>query len=158
MGRYLSRVGPSLINSEICSVDSVRSGVIALSAENSHEGHRFVSSAYRNCKSLGIDAVVVPDSSTIKAQFPAITPTGSFGTRQGYSNPIGGWAEAGRAVEVGIKRVRQMGGTVRSGCEVVGLAKGGEGRKVEAVVLKSGEEVKADVVVVSQAAIGWSSC
>ncbi len=51
-------------------------------------------------------------------------------------------------MEVGIKRISQMGGTVRAGCEVVGLVRGNGGR-VEAVVLKSGEEVKADVVIVS---------
>ena len=126
-----------------------RSGVIALSAEDSIEGHRFVSSAYKNCKELGIQVKITPNSESIKTQFAAGTPTGSFGTRQGYSNPIGGWAEAGRAVDVGIKRIRQMGGMVRAGCEVVGLVRGNDPRRVEAVVLMSGEEVKADVVVVS---------
>ena len=122
--------------------------MIALSAADSLEGSKFVNAAYSNCTRLGIDAVIVPDATAIKACFPSETSTGSFGGRQGYSNPVGGWAEAGRAVEVGIKRIRQMGGKVRAGCEVVGLVKGQGGRRVEAVVLKSGEEVEADLVVV----------
>lgn len=151
-GTYHESVSPR--GSSSTNAHGFRSGVIALSAKDNAEGHRFVSSAYRNCRSFNIDAMIVPDASTIKTRFPTTTPTGSFGTRQGYSNPIGGWAEAGRAVEVGIKRARQMGATVRAGCEVVGLVRGEGGRKVEAVVLKSGEEVKADVVVVCRAPKG----
>ena len=149
MGRYIPRVCLARLIPRSARDDRPRSGVIALSAPDNEAAHRFVSHAYRNCTSAGIKAELVPDASAIKARFPAGTPTGSFGVRHGYSNPIGGWAEAGRAVEVGIKRIRLMGGVVRAGCEVIGLKKRAGGREVEAVILKGGEEVRADVVVVS---------
>lgn len=65
----------------------------------------------------------------------------------GYANPTGGWGESGRALEIGIKRVRQLGGEVRAGAEVTGIKK--EGKKVKGVKLRSGEEVEGDLIVVS---------
>lgn len=62
-------------------------------------------------------------------------------------NPTGGWAESGRALGVGIERVREAGGDVRAGQEVVGLVK--DGRNVMGVKLRDGEEVMGDLIVVS---------
>ncbi|WWD17111.1 hypothetical protein CI109_101548 [Kwoniella shandongensis] len=127
------------------------SGVFAISASDQAEGLSFVESAYKNCLDLGLAAEIIPDSKTLEshAKFAGLK-TGGFGGRKGYYNPIGGWAEAGRAVEVGLKRVRQLGGEVRGGAEVVGLIK--DGKKVQGVRLKSGEEVKGDLVVVAAGA------
>lgn len=124
-----------------------RSGVIALSHPDDAYGKAFVSTAYENCRNFGIDAKQIKGSSDTKKYFPAEVTTGEFGEREGYKNPIGGWAEAGRATAVGIKRIREGGASVRGGCEVVGLIK--EGRKVGGVILKGGEKVMADLVVVS---------
>ncbi|OCF61004.1 sarcosine oxidase [Kwoniella mangroviensis CBS 10435] len=126
------------------------SGVIALAAETEKEGLEFVSSAYQNCKNLGINVTLLNNSKDIKSKFDPEIRTGDFGGRQGYLNPIGGWAEAGRALEVGLKRVRQLGGHVRSGAEVTGLIK--DGRNVKGVTLKSGEDVRGDLVVIAAGA------
>ncbi|KAK8864583.1 hypothetical protein IAR55_001833 [Kwoniella newhampshirensis] len=126
------------------------SGVLALSADDQPEGLAFVESAYKNCLDLGLDAQLIPNVTAIKSLPPLQVPTGSFGGRRGYFNPIGGWAEAGRAVEVGLKRVRQMGGTIRAGAEVTGLIK--DGKKVLGVALKNGEELRGDLVVVAAGA------
>lgn len=125
--------------------------MIALAAASQIKGNAFVASAYRNCIIANIAAKLLSSTSDIKQTFADDVPIGTFGGRYGYRNPIGGWAEAARAVDVGITRIRQMGGTVRAGAEVVGLKKSpGDERKVEAVVLANGEEVQADVIVV-----GW---
>ncbi len=97
--------------------------MIALSHPSNTYGHKFVTGAYANLKSMGVDAAEIPApaSSSIRRFYPDNVPTGDFGGRAGYRNPIGGWAEAGRATAVGIERVRKLGGTVRGGAEVVGL-------------------------------------
>jgi sarcosine oxidase/L-pipecolate oxidase len=107
--------------------------------------HRFVTEAFQNCISFGIDAKLITDASSIRFRFPADVPTGSFGAREGYANPIGGWVEAGRATLVGIERAKAMGATVRPGAEVNGFIK--EGRKVLGVNLKDGEEIRGDLVI-----------
>lgn len=124
-----------------------RTGVVCLASSSNAIGHKFVSESFQNCRNFGIDAKLTPDAETIKATVPTNIPTGSFGGRVGYSNPIGGWAEAGRALLVGLRLVEKLGGTVRAGAEVVGLVK--EGKNVKGVELKSGEFVEADTVVVS---------
>ncbi|WVR06914.1 hypothetical protein IAU60_003950 [Kwoniella sp. DSM 27419] len=126
------------------------SGVFALSSSTVAGGQSFVESASRNCKSLGLDITLVDGPQKIKSMYKSEVPTGSFGSRQGYYNPVGGWAEAGRAVEVGLRRIRQMGGTVRAGAEVTGLIK--EDRKIKGVVLASGEVVNGDLIVVAAGA------
>ncbi|ORY32889.1 FAD dependent oxidoreductase [Naematelia encephala] len=123
------------------------SGVICLSSPDKPEGAQFVKSAFTNLKAASIDATLVPDTASIKSHFEPSIPTGSFGSRQGYSNPVGGWAEAGRAVEVGLARVRQLGGTIRAGAEVVALQVGGDGKTVEAVTLEGGEDISCDLLV-----------
>ena len=93
-----------------------------------------------------IPAILTPDSASVKARIPADIPAGPLQGREGYANPVGGWAEAARATEVGLKRVEKLGGKVRGGCGVVGLQK--KERKVEGVVLESGEVVLGDLVIV----------
>lgn len=65
-------------------------------------------------------------------------------------NIASGWAEAGRALEVGIKRIKKMGAVVRSGSEVTGLLESGE--VITGVKLASGEIIDADLVVVAAGA------
>jgi hypothetical protein len=157
MGGYLPRVRCrpprlyflSTLPAHILIMCTHRSGVIALADLSQTAGAHFVASAHINCLKMGIDAKLLSDRQSIKDRFGPTVPTGTFGTRTGYANPIGGWAEAARAVEVGIKRIRLGGGVVRGGAEVVGLITGDGGRGVEGVVLKDGEEVRGDLVVVS---------
>ena len=109
----------------------------------------FIDCAYKNCRDLGLDVTLLPDATAIQ---PVVDrnnafPTGSFGGRQGYINPIGGWGEAGRAVEVGLTRAKKLGAIVRAGSEVIGLIK--DGKNVKGVELKSGEKIFCDLVVVS---------
>lgn len=52
---------------------------------------------------------------------------GSFTNYRGYFNPEGGWAEAARAMEILLLRVREMGGRVLENQEVVGLVKNENG-------------------------------
>lgn len=118
-----------------------------LASSDDPYGHKFVMSAYKNLQNFGIPAVLTPDAESLKARIPADIPSGPMTGREGYANPVGGWAEAARATEVGLKRVQKLGGSVRGGCEVVGLQK--NGRKVEGVALKSGEVVRGDLVLVS---------
>lgn len=44
--------------------------------------------------------------------------------------------------------VTKEGGVVRGGCEVVGLQLQKDGKKIDGVVLKSGEVVKGDIILV----------
>lgn len=48
---------------------------------------------------------------------------------------------------MGLGLVVKEGGVVRGGCEVVGLEK--EGKRIRGVVLKSGEVVRGDIILVS---------
>lgn len=86
----------------------------------------------------------------------------SFPNSSGYFNPASGWAEAGRAVEVGLDRFKSQGGKVLGGKEVVGLTfeeeAASEGKKkVKAVKVRSEgkeeiEEYEADLVVLAAGA------
>ena len=102
--------------------------------------------AYANLQEYKIPAILTPDSASVKARIPEDIPSGPLQGREGYANPVGGWAEAARATEVGLKRVQKLGGSVRGGCRVVGLEK--REKKVEGVVLESGEVVRGDLIIV----------
>lgn len=123
-----------------------RSGVTVLASSSDPYGHKFVTSAYQNLLDNNIPAILTPNSESIKELVPENIRTGPLKGREGYANPVGGWAEAARATEVGLKMVEKLGGKVRGGCEVTGLEKG-EGR-IEGVMLKNGEVVKGDLVLV----------
>jgi len=119
-------------------------------ADDGSAGRQYVDESMNNCLSmnLAIDKVSTPEE--IKAVFPAGLQTGDFVGRHGYSNKIGGWGEAQRAIELGLARVAAKGGVIRGGAEVVSLQKAG--KKVTGVVLKSGEVVSADLVLVAAGA------
>lgn len=123
-----------------------RSGVTCLASADDTYGHKFVTSAYKNLLANNIAATLTPTPESIKALAPKDIPIGPLKGREGYANPVGGWAEAARATKVGLKMVEKEGGKVRGGCEVVGLQK--EGKKVEGVVLKDREVVKGDIILV----------
>lgn len=68
-------------------------------------------------------------------------------------NPVGGWAEAERAVSVGMQMVLEQGGHIGAGMEIDGIVLGKElsssGTKVaKGVKLKSGQVLEADLVVI----------
>lgn len=107
----------------------------------------FVNEAIKhlNGQKLEVKKLSTPDD--FRSAIDPGLPSGIYGDKEGYKNPIGGWAESGRALEVGLTRVRQLGGTVRAGADVMGLLK--DGRRVRGVTLRSGEEVLGDLVVVS---------
>lgn len=71
-------------------------------------------------------------------------------------NPNSGWAEAGRAVSVGLRRItHEYGGVIRAGCEVRALVEeeGKDGKKVvKGVELCSGEKVMGDIVIIAAGA------
>jgi len=125
---------------------SSRSGVTCLASADDTYGHKFVTSAYKNLKANNIAATLTPTPESIKALAPNDIKIGPLKGREGYANPVGGWAEAARATKVGLGMVVKEGGVVRGGCEVVGLEK--EGKRVQGVVLKSGEVVRGDIVLV----------
>ncbi|ORX35725.1 FAD dependent oxidoreductase [Kockovaella imperatae] len=129
------------------------SGVMCISAKDDKQGEKFLQFAYKNLHDHNIDAVMCPDLQGIKAQFKGDVPVGTFGGKHAYFNPIGGWAEAERGVEAGHKQIRKLGGVIRSGCEVAKLIV--DGRRIGGVVLKTGEEVRGDLVVA--AAGSWTS-
>lgn len=117
---------------------------------NDPAGRAYVDSSYNNCKNMNLGADKVSTPSEIKAQFHKSIQTGPFENRSGYMNHIGGWAESGRAIEVGLARVAKLGAKIRAGAEVVSFQK--EGKKVTGVVLKSGEKIPAELVVVAAGA------
>lgn len=101
----------------------------------------------------------LPDAAAITSAFPSSLVSegkiGKFGKVEGYKNPVAGWAEAGRAVEVGLRRFEKEGGRVRGGSEVVGLvqSEGSDGKsKVTGVKLATGEVIEADLVVLAAGA------
>lgn len=114
------------------------------------KGRAYVDLSMKNCQAMKLDPIPVNTSAEIKAVFPRGIETGAFGDRTGYSNQIGGWGEAQRAIEVGHRRILKAGGVIRGGAEVVSLKK--EGRTVTGVVLKSGEVVSGDLIVVAAGA------
>ena len=126
---------------------------MCLSATSSSSGTHFVDQAYQNCRSCDLPCERLESAQAIREALRARTsvPVGEFEGRVGYMNPTGGWAESGRALAVAIERVKREGGNVRAGAEVVGLLK--EGKRVQGVRLKSGEEVKGDLVLVSSVAL-----
>jgi sarcosine oxidase/L-pipecolate oxidase len=126
---------------------SNRSGVTCLASADDTYGHKFVTSAYKNLKANNIAATLTPTPESIKALAPNNIKIGPLKGREGYANPVGGWAEAARATKVGLGMVVKEGGVVRGGCEVVGLEK--EGKTAQGVVLKDGEVVRGDIVLVS---------
>lgn len=116
-------------------------------AGNDPAGRAFVDQSMDNCTAMGLKPTPVGTPAEIKRNFPAGVATGAFEGRAGYMNTTGGWGEAARAIEVGHKRIRRAGGVIRGGAEVVNLQK--EGNRVIGVVLKDGEVVPADLVIVS---------
>lgn len=128
-----------------------RSGVMCLSGSDVR-GTKYVAESFANCQNMSLGPIPVKTSEEIKAIFPKELATGAFDGRVGYMNTIGGWAESGRAIEVGLKRVVELGGKIVAGAEVMSLQK--EGKKVTGVVLKDGSTVIADLVVVAAGA--WS--
>lgn len=125
------------------------SGVVCLSGSDA-AGRAFVDASYANCDAMGLGPKPVRTPDEVKACWPAGLETGAFRDRAGYHNVVGGWGEAARAVEVGLKRVSALGGTVRGGAEVVGINR--SGRTITGVTLASGEVVPADLVVVAAGA------
>lgn len=81
---------------------------------------------------------------------------GEFNNKTAYLNPQSGWAEAGRAVAVGLRRItHEYGGVVRAGCEVRGLIEeqGQGGKKVvKGVELTTGDKVFGDIVIIATGA------
>lgn len=114
----------------------------------------FILQSYDNLHKLSIPAKRLSDATEIVEHFPAhLHPyLSSFSDRSGYYNPSGGWAEAARAVEVGIKMVRKLGGKVSGGKELKELVM--EGKRCRGVKLVNGEEILADQVIVATGA--WS--
>ena len=126
----------------------LRSGVILTSVKGNTLGDNFVHVSFKNLRDRNFDAVSCPDSASIKSHFDPAVPTGAFPDEHGYYNPIGGWAEATRGTKAGLDQVRKLGGTIRAGAAVENLII--EGRTVHGVVLKGGEEIRGDLVVVSR--------
>lgn len=122
---------------------------MCLSVPSSTAGHHFVEQAYNNCKDANLPCQRLTCTNDITAAFRSrcTVPVGTFDEKIGYLNPTGGWAESGRSLEVAIRMVRQLGGVVRSGFEVVGLVK--EGKNVKGVKVRGEEDVMGDLVVVS---------
>ncbi|KAJ9121575.1 hypothetical protein QFC22_002194 [Naganishia vaughanmartiniae] len=157
------------------------SGVV-MTAECGSAGNAYVESSYKNVCDNGIPAMHCKTSAEIRKAWPAkfrgedavstltnavstvthlASPSttrrlGQFHNRTAYLNPHSGWAEAGRAVEVGLRRIaNEYGGVIRAGCEVVGLVeeRGGDGKSVvQGVQLASGEQVLGDIVIVATGA------
>lgn len=125
------------------------SGVVCLSGDDP-AGRAFVDASYANCKAMGLEPNYVRTPTEIKACWPKGLETGAFAGRAGYHNTVGGWGEAARSIEIGLQRVKDMGGKVRGGAEVVAINR--TGRKVTGVTLKSGEQIPADLVVVAAGA------
>lgn len=117
-------------------------------------GSKYVAESFKNCTDINLDPKPVNTGAEIKAIFPKELETGSFAGRVGYMNKTGGWAESGRAIEIGLKRVQQLGGRIIAGAEVVSLKTGEDGKTVTRVVLKDETEIAADLVVVAAGA--WS--
>ncbi|EIW70496.1 hypothetical protein TREMEDRAFT_60999 [Tremella mesenterica DSM 1558] len=109
----------------------------------------FVMSSLAQCERMGVKAIHAQTSDQLQGFFPGIR-TGKFEGLEGYLNTSGGWAEATRAMKLGLERVRQLGGRVRSGAQVVGLIK--DGIKVKGVILNDGEEVLCDLLVIATGA------
>lgn len=113
-------------------------------------GRAYVDGSMNNCIAMDLGPTRIETPEEIKKHFPAGLKTGAFPQRTGYFNKQGGWAEAARAIEVGHKRILAAGGVIRGGCEAVSFQK--TGKKVTGVVLKSGEVVTADLVLVAAGA------
>jgi sarcosine oxidase/L-pipecolate oxidase len=113
-------------------------------------GTKYVNASAANLEAMGMASTPIRTPSEIKGAFPAGVATGAFDDRVGYHNSTGGWGEAQRAIEVGLKRVRALGGVIRAGAEAVAFQQ--TGKRVTGVVLKSGEVVPADLVLVAAGA------
>ena len=124
---------------------------MCLSAPTSAEGHHFVEEAYRNCVASNLPCDRLSSEADIKRAFSERleAPAGGYEGKKGYLNTTGGWAESGRALEVAIRMVRQLGGIVRGGFEVQGFVRDATGRRVKGVKVKGEEDVMGDLVVVS---------
>lgn len=115
-------------------------------------GRKFVDTSYENIKNMNLGPEKVDTHDEIRSKLPSDVEVGRFDNRSGYYNKVGGWGEAARSVEVGLKRIKSLGGKVRGGAEVVSFKK--QGKKITGVVLQTGEVVPADLVVVAAGA--WS--
>lgn len=68
----------------------------------------------------------------------------------GYFNPRGGWAESGRVVTALVQRARELGVSVCEGARVQGFIE--TDARTGGVVLHTGEQVLAEVVIVAAGA------
>lgn len=102
---------------------------------------------------MGISAKLLNSPAAFK-EVTGTVPTADFAQAAGYVNPLGGWVEATRAVQLGLKRIEALGGTIGRGCKVDGLmVSETNSRKVEGVKLEDGnilKFLKADIVVVGR--------
>lgn len=123
----------------------------------------YATSAYANDVASGAHVTPLRTPADVRAVFGAV-PTafdaaaalaaGDGTTLRGYVNHEGGWAEAGRALEVLLARVRALGGTVVGGKEVCGvqLAREGQEAVVTGVRCTDGSVYEAARVVVAAGA------
>jgi sarcosine oxidase/L-pipecolate oxidase len=106
----------------------------------------------------GEDNSPIPDDGvptlTTLTSAPSINRLGEFEDRTGYLNPHSGWAEAERALTIGLRRVCEYGGVIRTGCEVRGLVEEENGGKmvVKGVELTDGERAMGDLVIIATGA------
>lgn len=110
----------------------------------------FTEACQRNLPALSITPVNLPDPASILNHFPPHLHhvLGKFENKSGYYNPVGGWVEAARAVEVAMKKVRQLGCVIEGGKTVKELLI--EDGKCRGVILESGERMGGyDLVVVA---------
>ncbi|BEJ16306.1 hypothetical protein CspHIS471_0509110 [Cutaneotrichosporon sp. HIS471] len=127
------------------------SGVMCLSGSDPR-GTKYVQESYKNCNALNLEPRAKNSSAEIKGVFPPGLATGAFPDRVGYHNVTGGWAESGRSIEIGLRRVQELGGKILAGAEVMSFQKANDGKTVTGVVLKDGRVIPADLVVVAAGA------
>lgn len=132
--------------------------MVIVSDDKDAAGHDYCTKSQANALALDVPATPVNEAQDIIDAFPEhlrAEKIGKFASKKGYRNPHGGWAEAGRATDVGLQRVAKMGGKVLPSQEAVALIKEKTATgevTVKGVKTKAGDTFEADIVVVAAGA------
>ncbi|EJU03835.1 FAD dependent oxidoreductase [Dacryopinax primogenitus] len=144
----LAREAVSLWKEEAWDGVYHETGVLVL-GDHSPTG-QYTSSSLTNSLALGCRIIPATDVG-LQAYFPPIVPIPMFERDSAYLNRDGGWVEAERTMGVLRAQVEGLGALLLGGRTVTGLTKDDRG-EMDAVLLSSGEDMHADLVVVATGA------
>ncbi|ORY84108.1 FAD dependent oxidoreductase [Leucosporidium creatinivorum] len=130
------------------------SGVVVLGLEGDSVDSVVARQSLANVQAQADNITVLQTPESIKnflrAEGRADVPIADIAdSAMAYHNPTGGWAEAGRAVEKLLERIKELGGKIVPGASLAALLYTDDGKDVRGVRTQDGKEFLADKVIIA---------